>query len=738
MSRKNQIQAIEFTHLFSWRAHKNRKIFLLMCWLLIALSGSPSIPVRAQNPKGEKPSTPQDQPLKLKTELIEVRAVVTDKQGNLVKNLTKEDFEISENNKNQTISFFSAENLSQATLSIDRVQPAARDKGSAPAAKEVSRTVVIFVDTLHLSTASFLRLKETLLTFINEQLTDRDLAAVVTSSGNLGIFSQFTKNKAVLRNALDRISTSSEIRRSSLYSPFLAARVEQDVPNAIETAMNIVRAEERLPDDEHTRALVRALTIARARQILSEASYRRRLTLLTMNAIAEQLARMPGQRLMLALSDGFTMLDSGGIADPIDLQAAVSRAVRSGVVIYTFAAKGLRTSTFYDVSSGRFEADSGLSGSMFAFISAGDNELENGLTQIAKATGGEAFLTTNDLTGALGKTLNDNNFYYALSYYPSNEEKEAFRRIKVQVKNHPEYKIRAQNGYLASELKRDTNPEIADPHKRLLQAMNAPLVTTEIAIDVSADFANLQTDGAQAALVVYTDGKNLKYVEEEKSFIGKLELMVEVLNSAGRSESITQDNIQLKLSAEQHKQAAQNVYRYNKGLQLKPGLYQIRVGVRDEQSDLIGTTSTWIEIPDLGSKKLFLGSLTLAKSSTNPAPVDKEAEQTAVSLPTVRNGISLYRNRDEIVFVSRIYNASKSSSPLKARIQILQGTKVVFEDAWHPLSSMTLKKEGEAVVAGAQLKLQAFKPGTYEFRLVVADENLKNPLVTGKLFEIEP
>src|SRR5436853_7357155 len=49
--------------------------------------------------------------LRLRADLVQVRAVVTDKRGQPVGNLTKDDFEVLEDSRPQVISFFSAENL---------------------------------------------------------------------------------------------------------------------------------------------------------------------------------------------------------------------------------------------------------------------------------------------------------------------------------------------------------------------------------------------------------------------------------------------------------------------------------------------------------------------------------------------------------------------------------------------------------------------------------------------------
>ena len=60
-------------------------------------------------------SADQDRPIKLKTDLIELRAVVTDSAGKLVDNLTKDDFEVLENGREQQIAFFGLERVSAPT-----------------------------------------------------------------------------------------------------------------------------------------------------------------------------------------------------------------------------------------------------------------------------------------------------------------------------------------------------------------------------------------------------------------------------------------------------------------------------------------------------------------------------------------------------------------------------------------------------------------------------------------------
>src|SRR5947207_844931 len=98
--------------------------------------------------------TEQDKVLKLKSELISVRAVVTDKSGKLIDGLKKEDFEVLESNHLQEISFFSRENIGgDGTLQING-NPSGNDKISQTPSSSpinVKRTIVLFIDTLHIS-----------------------------------------------------------------------------------------------------------------------------------------------------------------------------------------------------------------------------------------------------------------------------------------------------------------------------------------------------------------------------------------------------------------------------------------------------------------------------------------------------------------------------------------------------------------------------------------------------------
>src|SRR5215471_6628263 len=305
----------------------------------------------AQRRQSKNDKSQKEETVHLKADLVEIRAVVTDKKGTKITNLNKSDFEVTENRRPQVISFFSAENLTpQDEKPVDRPAPSPREQtDTSGLARDVRRTVVFFVDTLHLSQSSLMQLKLVMPGFIDNQLHKNDLAAIVSSGLPLGMYSQLTQNRQILHRAVERLSVIGD-EGASLYTPYLAAKVEQNGPHALDAAMNIVKAEEHLPTDSRFASFVESIATSRARQINAEASYKRRMTLMALRSVAERLREMPGQRLIVMLSDGFTLLDSAGSVDYSEVQSATSRAALAGVVIYTVDVKGLIPFSFFGAS----------------------------------------------------------------------------------------------------------------------------------------------------------------------------------------------------------------------------------------------------------------------------------------------------------------------------------------------------------------------------------------------------
>jgi VWFA-related protein len=678
------------------------KVSVLVCSLLFFQSAI------AQQTK------PAEQAIKLKSELVELRAVVTDKKGMLVDNLTKDDFEILENDKPQSVSFFSVERTRPSRASWDKKADIEAPRAAAGA--QPARTIVLFVDTLHLAPSNLIRVKRVLRQFIDEQITDDDVVAIVVTTGTLGALQQFMRDRKMLRYAIDKITAFN--RGSSLFTPFLASQVTNEDDQATQVAIQILAAEEGyIPLSQES---AREYARARARQIISQETYFRKAALITLKAVCDRLAEMPGQRMIAMLSDGFTVMEEGGGADNDAVRAVTGRASRSGVVIYTLDAKGLEVSTEFKAST-----PGGLAGSLSfsTYMARSQTDQQQILRTLAAETGGEAFLNRNDLDLPLQKILDNNSVYYALAYYPADEgDRKKFRNVTVRVKNHPEYKVRAQKGYLPVEEKKTVTD--LTPRQKLIETMHAPLPATAIVVEASASYFESSADPSQVSLRVHFEGRALEYKEQGGERAINCEVLGIVYDASGKAAGNFSDTIRATLTSEQMGQGKLNGYRYDKRMTLKPGLYQIRVGVRDAVGELSGTSFCWVEVPDLKKGKLAVSSIFLGKDRS------KDAQQSG---PRIIAGRASFKSGETAHYRFVAYNVAENAS---MKVEILKGEESVYERDWQPLASRVIRQDEKGVEAGGQLAL-GLDAGIYELRVTIRDAKSKKTAQQTVSFEVE-
>ncbi|MGH8595877.1 MAG: VWA domain-containing protein, partial [Gammaproteobacteria bacterium] len=436
----------------------------------------------------------------------------------------------------------------------------------------------------------------------------------------------------------------------------------------------------------------------KSRQVLSEATYLRRAALITLREVTQLLADLPGQRLIVLVSDGFTLYDTGGSQDTGDLQSVTSRAVRSGVIIYSIDAKGLQPPVLFDASLGNLPNDPRIS----SYSSAGERDLENGLNALARDTGGEAFFNTNDTVGAIGKALSDNETYYTLAYYPAGEESEKkFRKITIKIKNHPEYKVRAQRGYQPLELARKAKEaESLTPTQRFVNQMLAPLPVTTIGVTALADFIEFPQDAAQVTLQILVDGKTVTFREDKGRFRFETEIVAMIYNSDGKRVDLKSQTVSGTLSAAGVELAKQNGIHYSRRVALKPGLHQVRVGVRETSADpaaeRAGTAAAWVEVPDLSKKKLTLSGLFLSDAvEPSAAPAD-DGKAGSPSQSKMIQGVRYYRFGQPFIYLFRLYNATpneQADTDAVMQIEILKDEKVIVSLPWQPVATRLIAQD---------------------------------------------
>src|SRR6266581_167765 len=159
-------------------------------------------PATGQNEEVSSRDTPTT--FKVRVNLVLVRVVVRDSQGKVVSNLKKEDFQLYDNRKLQTISSFSIEAPEKRTASAMASSTAGDSSSSADAAEGKAvilpqRFVSMVFDDVHLSMADAVFVRDSATRFFGA-LAATDRVSLNTTSGQLT--QEFTDDHEKLSKAL--------------------------------------------------------------------------------------------------------------------------------------------------------------------------------------------------------------------------------------------------------------------------------------------------------------------------------------------------------------------------------------------------------------------------------------------------------------------------------------------------------------------------------------------------------
>src|SRR5438105_8393588 len=204
---------------------------LVLCALVFAS------PVSAQT-KPQKPAEEQGDVIRVNTELVQTDVMVFDKKGHFVDGLRADQFALKIDNRPTPISFF--ERVTTGKESPARNPAVATRSGSTPAPGAVmvrGRTVIFFVDDLHLAPDSLVRTRKALFEFIERGMTEKDQVAITSSSGQIGFLQQFTDDKVALRSAVARLNYRASTKMD-MDSPPMSEYIALKIREGDQQAMN--------------------------------------------------------------------------------------------------------------------------------------------------------------------------------------------------------------------------------------------------------------------------------------------------------------------------------------------------------------------------------------------------------------------------------------------------------------------------------------------------------------------
>ena len=327
----------------SWR--RSRTAVVSRRWLAVGLIAGvlSAALVRASSQAPAAVSQPQPV-FRVGVDAVRIDAVVTDKDGRIVTDLTAKDFELRQDGKVQdiTLARFVPVQTSARTTGALR-QPVVKKGEPAPppppapklSKEQVQRSIALVVDDLSLSAESFEYTRQGLHKFIDTQLQPTDLVALVRTSAPGGTMQPFTTDRRLLHAQVDGMRWTVMSRNGvesfeAVQGSFLGIGMAAPPggqgpprPGSIPTDFSVVND---------------------LRRHMSAAG-----TLGALNLIIRGASELPGRRAIVLLSEGFALMtnDRGAyMPEPrtrLALDRAIEAALRHGVVVYSVDVRGLQT-----------------------------------------------------------------------------------------------------------------------------------------------------------------------------------------------------------------------------------------------------------------------------------------------------------------------------------------------------------------------------------------------------------
>ena len=528
---------------------------------------------------------------KVRVNLVLVRVVVRDSQGNVVENLKKEDFLLFDNRKPQTISTFSVETPKSRSVPIvtaaDHPDGEPTDNSSSPGDVLPQRFVTLLFDDVHLEMADALTVKVAA-GKIFDSLASTDRVAVQTTSGQVS--QDFTSDRELLKSAINQViarpltpGLTQDCPDISYYQADLI--VNQNDPQALSLAVSDT-LQCAFGGDPRQASAAATMAQSAASRALTLGDNSAEYTYRHMEDALRRLSVMPGQRKLVFISPGFILSQRVDIID---------RSNRAGVVIDTVDARGLYTpDVLGDIANPPSHA-SGTGGFQASYRLAAQSAQSGILDDLALGTGGTHFRNRNDLDVALRQAMAAPPTSYLLGFSPQNLKLNgSFHTLKVSLAGKQKYAVQTRRGFYAPRTLKDP-AETAKEEIR--EAVFSQEEIRDLAVDLQTQFFRKDTTEAHLSVLAHVDLKSLKFRKADGRNHDDLTLATVIFDENGNYVTGGEKILEMKLKDATLDRLDRSGITVKSSFDVKPGTYLVRLVVREKEGEMMAARNGAVVIP---------------------------------------------------------------------------------------------------------------------------------------------
>ena len=666
-----------------------------------------------------------DDVVRVKTELVQTDVTVVDKQGRFVGGLKPEQFGLRVDGRSQPLAFFEqvTAGSSQEEKQLGAARAANKPSIALPDNKantgpDRGRLIFFFVDDVHLGGDSMTRARAVVSHFVEDRMTEGDRVALVSTSGQIGFLQQLTDNKAVLREAIARLSYKYNPETTA--SGVTISEVDADlIANRGQYGLFAYLVEATMKEMQMGGRSAAALVKNRVRQINDQSKLVELQTLSRLESLIRSTGPLAGRKVVFFISDGFVM-DSKRSSGRDVMQSLANEAARVGAVIYSLDTRANSIGASVDVSRNDYpDFSSRTAGRSLAESKTPQEPLET----LADETGGRSYLNSNVLDEAVSEALRESSAYYLLAWKPDSESEKAGKsRIDVVIKDRPNLRVRMRRhsfDFKPNQATKPIKPNVAassttSPENELRAALGALYPNRDLPVSLSAGYLNTLDKAPLLRITMQIDTERLSFDGPEGKQQAAVDVLGVALDDRGSFSSFSQ---KLKIPREAVTMKAQRFVTWSQSLPLPPGLYQLRVAVRDRQSGHTGGVIEWIEIPRLEADHVSMSSLFLTERPVQPGPL--EQSRAAVDHRFARSSV--------LQFQTYVYNPSKPAGvpdglpDVWVEAQVFRGSQQIITIAPGRIPPDG-SKDSWRLSYSSEFALSQLPPGSYTLQVTATDK----------------
>lgn len=653
--------------------------------------------------------------IRISSELVLTDALVLDKNGKQVTDLTAEDFEVLQDGKPQKITNFGYYTNGKSTVANESQQKSKTDKKALPlppvsVRSNQGRIITFVIDdgNCFATPDGLASARDAMKKFIGEQMLPDDKVAIYRTRGGSSLLQMYTSNKEVLRRIVNKVS----------WFPSGCGSAFEDARNNSIGRSNPSDSVALNPND---------IDKKNKEAIASEESRDKiKGTVGVLSFIIDRLKNLPQRKIVFFISEGIPIPFGSDAMD--SLREVTDKASRSSVAFYTMSEKGL---TVPGMIEARDDVDSSQTTDVSQARIDEERQLNDGLAYLAYSTGGKFIRNKSFLDAEIGKILDAERGYYLIGYQPDDEtfKGKDFHKIEVRLKRTDLTVISRKGFYGRAET--ETRPKLKSENSTMYQAISSPLRENGMDIRLTMLVENTPAEGGLIRALFHVKGQDLTFTDESdgtKKVV--LDVVAVLLDEKGKVIEELNRTYPIRIPKQGVQTVLQNGLDYSTDIAVKKsGFYSLRLAVRDAVSKRLGSAGDFVEIPDVKKGGFSMSGLVTTDITKEGKPLlPKTRAASAAFAPVFVNSIPAirqYQAGTALAYIYNIYNAKFDAATkqpkLIKQVRLYKDGKLLADTGEKPLE-LQPQADASRISDYAFLRLnQNMEAGEYILQIIIRD-----------------